>query len=229
MPVIPKEKIAAFARWQLDSFDAPPTPVAQPIERATPKETAEKDTSQIGSIPLPTAESIEKMHDEARKEGYREGFDSGEKAGYQAGLERARQEAEHLAQLADHFEKALASLDQDIADAVLELSISIARQVVQQQLNLQPESIISVIRAALTSLPLHHGNINIHTHPEDARLIREQLGNQIAQSGWHLIDDASIERGGCLVRAGSSEVDATFATRWRRVLEALGKTPETET
>lgn len=225
MPIIPKEESASYQRWQIDSFDAPPLapprkPPAEPETVSTPEEAP---APILDGIPLPTAESLAQIHEEARSEGYREGLAAGEAAGYEAGLARAHAQAEHVAQLAENFTQALATLDQKVADAVLELALTVARQVLQQQLETRPDSILAVIRSALTSLPLHHGTINILTHPEDAHLIREQMGHQLTQSGWHLIEDQTMERGGCLVRAGTSEVDATFATRWRRVLESLGK------
>lgn len=225
MPVIPKENRPSFKRWKIDSFD-PPRP--KPPAPSRPEAKAPPSVATVEGIPLPTAESIERMQAEARREGYEEGLEEGRKKGYETGLQEARRKAQQIATLATSFEKALAEIDQTTADALLELSIAIARQVVQQQLESRPESILSVIRAALPSLPLHHGNINLVLHPEDAHLLRDQLGNQVTQAGWHLLEDSSIERGGCLIRAGTSEIDATLATRWHRVLDMLGKSTAPE-
>ncbi|OQA32615.1 MAG: Flagellar assembly protein FliH [Betaproteobacteria bacterium ADurb.Bin341] len=220
MPVIPKDKITGFERWKADSFDAG----GSAIRAGSPSSASSKNApATLSGVPLPTAEGVERIHNEARDAGYREGFASGEKAGQKAGLEQLQHEAKRLATLADNFQEALGTLDQDIADAVLELALTIAQQVLQQELQTRPESIIGVVRSTLNSLPMQHGNISIHLHPDDAKLLREQLGNQIAQSGWHLIDDPSVKCGGCQVRTGGSEVDASFSTRWRRVLEALGR------
>lgn len=226
MAVIPKEQIESVEPWKITSFDAPAASRKPTQEKAAPNNPSKPAHPSVSGVPLPTAESIEKVHEEARKQGYQEGLASGEKAGYESGIKNIQQEAEKLALLANNFEQALASLDQEVADAVLQLGISIAKQIVQHQLEAQPEFITDVIRSALNSLPIHHGNLNITVHPEDGRLLREQLGSQIVQSGWHLIDDSSIERGGCLIRAGGCEIDASFATRWRRVLEMLGKTSD---
>jgi len=220
MPVIPKDKSTDFKPWKIDSFDAVGSAARS---GGRPSVGSKNAPTTLSGVPLPTAEGVERIHNEARDAGYREGFASGEKAGQKAGLEQLQREAKRLASLADNFQKALATLDQDVADAVLELALAIAQQVLQQELHTRPESIIGVVRSTLNSLPMQHGNISIHLHPDDAKLLREQLGNQIAQSGWHLIDDSSVKRGGCQVRAGGSEVDATFHTRWRRVLDALGR------
>jgi flagellar assembly protein FliH len=56
-------------------------------------------------------------------------------------------------------------------------------------------------------------------------LIREQIGEQLAQTGAQIIDDPEISSGGCMIVAGASEVDATIETRWKRVLESIGVAP----
>ncbi len=223
MAVIPKEQLAAYQRWQMGSFDEAKTPGVA----AKPPSTAGGEP--VSGIKLPTAEGIERIHNQAQQDGYRAGFEAGREAGYQEGMTAARQQAEHLSALAKNFSDAIARLDQDVADTILELSLAVARQVVQNSLKAQPEAIIAVIREALTALPLHHGNITLHLNPQDAELLRTQLGNQLSQSGWHILEDGAVEAGGCLVRAGASEVDATVATRWARIIESIGgRPPEAE-
>ncbi|MGE5384946.1 MAG: flagellar assembly protein FliH [Betaproteobacteria bacterium] len=220
MPVIPKEQLAAYQRWQMGSFDEAKTPAATPKPAPAPG-----GGEPVSGINLPTAEGIERIHNQAQQDGYRAGFDAGHQAGYEQGMASARQQAEHLSLLTNNFSTALAKLDQDVAETILELALAVARQVVQNSLKAQPEAIIAVIREALTALPLHHSNITLHLNPQDAELLRTQLGNQLTQSGWHIMEDSEIQAGGCLVRAGASEVDATVATRWARIVESIGGRP----
>jgi len=226
MAIIPKEEIDAYERWQLGSFGgAPAKPLPGSSSTATQRPESRSDSAPV--LRLPTAEEIEQMHQQAQQEGYQAGVEQGRQAGYEAGMAAARAEAERLAALADNFRHALSGVEQEIADQLLELALEVARQVVRSSLASQPEAILPLIREALTALPLHHGTINIHLHPDDARRLHTQLGNQIGQSGWHLIEDGDVAPGGCLIRAGSSEVDATLPTRWRRVLEAIGLPQDT--
>lgn len=220
MPVIPKDQLAAYQRWQIGSFDQEKVPPAPPSR--APAATPPPEVEVVSGVALPTAEGLERIHNEAQQEGYRIGFEAGQQAGFEAGAAAVRQEAERLAAAADNFCNALAQLDQEVADTILELSLEVSRQVVQSTLATRPESIISVIREALNALPLHHGAINLHLHPNDAELLRTHLGNQVAQSGWHLVEDPGIEPGGCVIKAGASEIDATLATRWKRVVESIG-------
>jgi len=86
--------------------------------------------------------------------------------------------------------------------------------------------LLPVIREAISALPIHHAHIALHLNPVDAPHIRNRIGEQFNQTGGQIIEDAEITVGGCLVKAGASEVDATTETRWKRVLEAIGVDPQ---
>ena len=65
-PSVPKEQLTAYQRWELDSFD-------------TPREGAPGAASRRGgrAAILPTAEQIERMHQQAHEEGYAAGYGEG--------------------------------------------------------------------------------------------------------------------------------------------------------
>jgi len=227
MPVIPKEQIEAFQRWEINAFDRPPTPLGENAAelQTTPQPPASASDSAgelVANFKMPTAEEIERVHADAQQQGYQAGFDNGRQEGYAAGQAAAQAEAELIVTLHANFAQALERLDQQVAEQLLELALEIARQVVRSTLTAEPERVLPVIREAIAALPLHHGSIALHLNPADAELLHKLLGNQIGQSGWHLIEDATVARGGALLRAGASEVDASLETRWRRVIESLG-------
>ena len=60
-------------------------------------------------------------------------------------------------------------------------------------------------------------------NPEDVTLVEAHVGAELQAAGWTVRADPAIERGGCKAEAASGEVDATVATRWQRVMAALGK------
>lgn len=223
---IPKEQLDAYRRWQFDSFD-PPGTEAPPPEPAPAAEAEVPDSEVVTDFGLPTAEDIERIHNEAHQAGYQAGYEEGQQEGYRAGLESAQAEAQRMAALADNLEAALAAIDQAVADQLLALALEVANQVLRATVSARPETLIPVIREAIAALPLHHGHISLHIHPDDAEAVRQRLGEQFLQSGWRIVEDREVQAGGCFVRAGSSEVDASLETRWQRVLEAIGAAPET--
>jgi flagellar assembly protein FliH len=61
-------------------------------------------------------------------------------------------------------------------------------------------------------------------NPQDLALLRADLEADGLFKGCRFIADARIARSGCRVETAQGEIDATLATRWERVLAALGST-----
>ena len=223
--VIPKEELAAYKRWNVDSFDRklpPPRPVTP-----KPPEIAEAVEAEIiTTMGLPTAEDIERINEEARSEGYQAGFEEGRLAGEAALADAMTSELARFSALISNLQTSLAHMDQTIAEQALDLALEVAAQVIRSTITVRNETLLPVIREAITALPLHHDHVMLHLNPADASMVREQIGEQLAQTGTQIVDDTEIAPGGCLLKAGASEIDARLETRWKRVLEAIGTEPQ---
>ncbi len=233
--VIPKEQLATFSRWQANDFDRkvpkPIAPTSSPPTQETPIESIETDSAAhgeivTGPINLPTADDIEQIHEQARQEGYQAGLEEGRLAGEAALQEAAALEMARIGTLTANFASALENLDQSVAEQTLDLALEVAAQVIRGALNTNRELLLPIIREALQALPVHHGNIALHANPDDIDSLRDSLSEILSQGGMHLVTDSTISAGGCLLKAGQSEIDATLETRWKRVLETIGVDPE---
>jgi flagellar assembly protein FliH len=60
-------------------------------------------------------------------------------------------------------------------------------------------------------------------NPEDAKTVREGIGEELDKGGWRVIEDAQVERGGCKIDTASNQIDAQASARWQRLTYALGK------
>ncbi|MCK6390573.1 MAG: flagellar assembly protein FliH [Azonexus sp.] len=235
--IIPREQLAAYQRWQANSFDPEGTAPAPATDNrpagaqgdplaATDTEIAETVAEGEFALNLPTAEDIEQIHEQARQEGYQAGFEEGRAAALAEAAGAREAESARIAELTAGFLQALASLEQDVGDQMLDLALEIASQVVRSTISCQREVLLPVIHEALQALPLHHGNIALHLHPEDAELLAESLRELTLQSGLHIAPDSQMPLGSCTLKAGHSEIDATLANRWKRVVEAIGANPD---
>lgn len=212
--------LTAWERWELASFDenhkAPALvePSIQPSEEEVAAEL----------VKLPTAEEIEQILQQARDDGFQKGLEEGRQSGLEKGLEegqaKIRAEATKLAQATNKLNKSLEELDAKVAEELLALAIEIAREVVRQEISARPETLLDVVREALSQLP--HQHAAIYLHPEDASLLRSYMGDQLSHAGHRIHEDFKLGRGDCVLEAGGSQLDATIAMRWRRVLEGLG-------
>lgn len=228
---IPKEKLTGYQRWQINSFDKPATATTQRLSEPPQAEPAinqpiemEASTEIIPAIPFPTAEDLARINEEARNEGYQRGYDEGRAAGEAELTAKTNEQLAQLTSIIGNLQVSLAHLDQEIADQLLDLSLEVASQVLRSSLKLNRELLLPTIREALGELPLHHGTISLLLNPADAEALTLLLKEQLAHTGAHIIADSSIAEGGCIVKAGNSEIDASIDVRWRRVLEAIGIT-----
>lgn len=202
--VISKEGLTAFERWELPSFDA--------FSGNRPSSGSRKDAHL-------TVAELENLRQQTQNEGYTQGRN----AGYAAGLKQAHDEAMQLHSLVQNLQDSLNQFDQQIAQSLLDLSLEIARQMVRETLQAKPEVILKIVSDAISSLPHFNQNAHLILHPDDAELVRKQMGEQLSHTGWKIFTDAQIRRGGCRVETSHSQVDATVEARWRRIVEAIGQ------
>lgn len=230
---IPKEQLTAYERWEMAAFDE--------AERMTlAMRQAEASRAAAGPAPAlapepPTPSPIEaaalealraQAREEGRAAGFAEGFEAGRAEGYAGGAGLAKAEAAHMAALARDFTASIEASETGLADAVLQLSLDLAAQMLCTSLQVRKELVLPVVREAIAALANPHGHPSLLIHPDDAGLVREHLGDTLAHSGWRILEDAQIPRGGCRVENGGAEIDATLVTRWRRVIETLGQQTE---
>ena len=227
------QAVGAYRRWEPPDFDdegrvretpVEPAPVAEPPPHAEPEPLIDLPPD----FQLPTAEEIERMHEElraagfeeGRRQGHAEGLEAGLREGYADGKARAEAEAQRLVALADQLDTALTGLEHEVAEELMALAIELARRVVGQIATRQPEHILDTVRGALAQVPHVHAHIRLH--PDDLALVREHLGEQLTHAGHRLLEDMNLARGDCRLDAQGAQVDATLQTRWRRVLESIG-------
>jgi flagellar assembly protein FliH len=188
-----KEAQASYPRWEMQDFNPPPPP---PPPRIVPE------------VILPTAGEIEEIQRQAHEEGYQAGYAEG---------------AQRMTELLNALEQALQQSDNSIAQDLLDLSLGIAQQMVLQTIKSKPEVLLNIIREAIASLPHFSQGAHLLLHPADAELVRSSMGEQLAHSGWKIFEDAQIERGGVRVDTAHSQIDATVANRWQRIVAAIGQ------
>ncbi len=199
----------AWERWELVSFD-----------EAQQKKAATATQDEIPAVNLPTAQEIEHIYQQAREDGWLKGKEDGTQAGFKEGQKKALAEAQRFTHLIGKLDKSLSDLDATVADELLALAVELAREVIRQEISARPDILLEVVREALALLP--HQHAAIYLHPDDASLLRSYMGDQLTHAGHRIHEDSKLARGDCMLEAGNSEVDATLAMRWRRVIEGLG-------
>ncbi|AFJ03483.1 Flagellar assembly protein FliH [Methylophaga frappieri] len=211
--ILSEEELAqAYQRWQAPSMTAP----------------GEKSTSQPKPI---TAVELEKIHESAREEGfkagYEEGHEAGQKAGLAAGKKTIREQAAQWQALIDHLNTPLQALDEGIEQDLLMLVQTIAQQVVQYELQCQPERILEATRSALAALPVNDRKLKVFLNPKDIELVREGLSIDAEDNRWQWLEDPLLSRGGVRLETADTSIDGSIETRIQRTIEhMLGAVPD---
>ncbi len=206
----PKELQSAYQRWEMNSFgDERPSVAAK---RAPPPPPVE----------APSEEMLAEVREQARLAGYEEGHAAGYADGLANGRADAAVELAHLKSIAITFGAALSQADESISADMLELALHLARGMLRSALEVKPELILPIVREAIGYLPVLQQPALLILHPADAVLVRETIGDELDKSGWRVVEDNQLTRGGCKIETASNQIDATPQARWARLSSALG-------
>ncbi len=155
-----------------------------------------------------------------------------EQAAREAGLAAARAEIDRLKSELDARVKRLdsllallaaplAALDEEVQRQLTLLALAVGKQLARREIAAHPDDIIPLIRECVGRLPAAARGVRIHLHPEDAALVREHLAAPAGERAWTLVEDPTLSRGGCLVRAEASLIDARLESRIAAVAASL--------
>ncbi|MRV71443.1 flagellar assembly protein FliH [Duganella sp. FT92W] len=238
MAHIPKEQQTAYQRWEMKSFgdfrpstlariaaeEAAAAPPPPPQQQEYEPEYAEPEAPQVH---YPSEEELAAIREEARIEGYGAGYAAGHAEGHADAIALGKEETDQkllpLRDLADNFSAALQGADTLIAADVLELALQLSKAMLKQALQVKPSLILPIVRDAIEYLPSLQQPALLMLNPDDAEVVREGIGEELEKGGWRVIDDPSVERGGCKVDTASNQIDAQTSARWARLTHALGK------
>ncbi|MCK4950324.1 MAG: flagellar assembly protein FliH [Gammaproteobacteria bacterium] len=164
-----------------------------------------------------TANQVEKV----QKQAYDEAYAAGMKEGLEAGKQEAISRVKNLEQLMQSLAQPFQQLDQEVEDELVTLAIAIVRQLVRREIKTDPGQVVAVVREAVAALPVVSRNIRLHLHPEDAVIVQEALSLSESERAWAVIEDPSINRGGCRVISENSQVDATLEARLAQIIASV--------
>lgn len=201
--VIPREQLTAFERWELASFDA---------HSGGKQQFKTQNTGVPGSVQnLLQQQELDQNYARKCEEGYA------------AGIQQAQADTRQINAVLQNLQGALNQIDEQVAQSLLDLSLEVARQMVREALQVKPEIILKIVSEAIGNLPHFNQGPHLILHPDDAELVRTQMGEQLSHANWKIFTDPQIQRGGCRVETAHSNVDATNEARWQQIVASIGQ------
>ncbi|HEY4074616.1 MAG TPA: flagellar assembly protein FliH [Herbaspirillum sp.] len=219
---IPKELMTPYQRWEMASFDEDGRGIDAP---------AVDEAIEVPPVPHITEEELAAIREQAHNEAYAEGLKQGHAAGYaagargafEAGMEKNAAVVQQLRDIAVSFTTQIAASGESIAPQLLDLALDIAKAMLKTALPIRPELVLPIVSATMHALPGLQLPATLSLHPDDAELVREHMGEDLAANGWLIAGNEEIERGSCRVDNAVNQIDGSSVTRWRRVAASLSK------
>ena len=207
--IVKKAEDAAFAEVKRQ------TDQAQVI-----KADAEKEAQDIvNKAQAEAQEIISKAHseeNEIRDSAYRKGYDEGQKSGYNDGQSELNRLIERVHKIVESVmnrrEEILRDTEQQIVDLVILMTRKIVKIISENQKGVVLSNVLSALKKVKTRC-----SVIIRVNIEDLKLTSEHTGEFIkrveAVQGITVIEDSSVDKGGCVVETDFGAIDARIASQ----------------
>lgn len=182
--------------------------------------------------PCPEAVSQEKLRalelrlEEAQREAaareqqaFEAGYRKGSEEGFQQASSQLKPLLEGLGQTLREWQQARRRLRREAERDVVQLAIAIAQRILHRELNVDPEALLGIVKAALERLEGREVD-RIRVHPADAGLV----GSYLEQAGLRqvrLITDPQLARGSLLLETAQGTLDASIETQLEEIRYGL--------
>lgn len=207
--IVKKAEDAAFAEVKRQ------TDQAQVI-----KTQAENDAAQIKAEAQTEAQRIiseaqterEKIISDSKKEGY----DQGHEDGYQEGVKEAERLVSRMHTIVDSVMKRREEILSETEYQIVELVVLMARKVVKIISENQKTVIMNNVLQALKKVK-GRGDVTIRVNLEDVKLTTDHIQDFIerveAVKGITVVEDTTVEKGGCIVETDFGAIDARISSQ----------------
>lgn len=182
------------------------------VKRVTLTEFDGAARAQGNNLPTSSQQQAQAL-EQVRQQAYQEGFAQGSHDGMAAARDQIEALQEQLRYTLSLFEQPLQQYDEILEQELVQLAVSVAKQIVRRELKTDPGQVIAVVREAVSALAASAQNTKVHLHPEDAEIVRKVLLSGDDEQAWSLVEDPVLQRGGCRVTTDTSDVDATLEGR----------------
>jgi flagellar assembly protein FliH len=171
-----------------------------------------------------TVSELEEVEQRAYQEAYAKGREAGlasARAETQQQIDRLKQQVAKLESILNTLAAPLRDLDPQVEEQLMQLALTVAKQLVRRELRIDPSQVIAIIRETVGLLPMAARDVRVHLHPEDAAVVRERLASPGQDRAWTIVEDPVMTRGGCRVTTDTANIDARLESRMATAISAV--------
>ena len=207
--IVKKAEDAAFAEVKRQSDNA--AVIKADAENAA-KDIIEKAKAEASQIIADAQEQRARVEEGARQEGE----DKGYKEGYDKGVAEVDRLVERMHKILEAVMQRRDEILQDTESQIVELVILMARKVVKILSENQKNVVMANTLAALKKVKTR-GEVTLRVNLEDVKLSSEHASEFIEHvenvQGINVLEDSSVEKGGCIVETDFGSIDARISSQ----------------
>ncbi len=207
--IIEDAKDAAFAEVKRQSDEA-----------QTIKADAENEARKIVNDAKVQADDIAAKaqieRDDLKRSAYDEGFKSGQEAGFESGKAEVNRLIERSHKILETVLSRREEILNETEEQVVQLVLLISKKIVKIMSENQKQVVMANVLSALKKVKTR-GNVTIRVNLEDVKLLTEHIKDFTAQvenvAGITLVEDSSVDKGGCIVETDFGAIDARISSQ----------------
>ncbi|UOR12727.1 flagellar assembly protein FliH [Halobacillus amylolyticus] len=193
-------------------------------ERRQAHEEAARKLEEAEQHVATMRKSWEEERENLITQAYNEGFESGARVGREKGYQEFSEQLQHINYILSLANKDYVNTVSSSEEMILELAVSSAEKIINQQLATQPETFLPVVKKAIEEVQ-DHPEITVYVHPDDYELIHTQKNELTSITGFKAtltiyISD-SLTRYGCVIESPFGRVEAGVDHQLTQLREKL--------
>jgi flagellar assembly protein FliH len=217
--------------FKIHSFDPETVEYPAPEPRAEPKPGAvQLPSGPPASLPSPGIDPGETETEEERisrleREAYEKGFEQGRKDGLELEAKQLQQQKQRMEALFAEIQGLKSSIFKEAEQELVFLSTLIAKRIVGEEIRSDPGVIRRTVQRAM-ELVSDRSRLKISVNPEDMdemQRIMPELASMTKGGQLQVVEDETIERGGCLLETGFGRINATINEQLKMVERELDR------
>lgn len=192
----------------------------QTDEAQTIKAQAETEAQKIIADAREQASQIQAKSeiekDEIKRNSYEEGLKEGKKDGYDSGKEEVNRLIDRSHKILEAVLNRREQILNETEEQIIQLVLLMTRKVVKVMSENQKSVVMANVLSALKKVKAR-GDVTIRVNLEDVKLTTEHIKDFTEQvesvSGITVVEDSSVEKGGCIVETDFGAIDARISSQ----------------
>jgi len=215
--IVKKAEDAAFAEVKRQTDQAQ---IVKTEAEAAAQETQKAAQAEAQKMLDEARAQVEKLKSDSSKEG----FDQGHEEGFQKGYAEAQRLVERMHKIVDSVMQRREEILNETERQIVELVILITRKIVKVISENQKSVILSNVLSALKKVK-GRGDVTIRVNLADVQLTTEHIQDFISRveaiKGITVMEDSSVESGGCIVETDFGAIDARISSQLTELEEKI--------